>query len=588
MGGGIGLGALAGLGAVIPGYARPLDLLARAAPADRRVTMDLAIRGQQYDIAGATAFATTINGSIPGPLIELYENGEAVLRVTNHLDEDSSIHWHGILLPFEMDGVPGVSFPGIPPQETFEARFPVRQSGTYWYHSHSSLQEQTGVYGPLVVHPAEPEPFSYDRDYVVMLSDWTFEDPHRVMARLKKMSEYYNFQQRTVGEFFADVGKDGWKPTVKDRLAWARMRMSPTDIADVTGATYTYLMNGLHPEANWTGIFRAGERVRLRLINGSAMSYFNVRLPGLPMTVVQSDGQNIRPVEVDELQVGVAETFDVIVRPPEDRAYTVFAESMDRSGFARGTLAPRPGMRGAVPELRPRPVRSMVDMGMDMEMDMSSEGGMAGMAMSGAGADGDNGDHGGHADTNEAAAKPGLVGAPGPVVARHGPDHHGPGNTSVAMVQRNRLAERGTGLEEVEHRVLVYADLRSLERRDDLREPSREIELHLTGNMERYMWSFDGKKLSEVDEPIQFQYGERLRLILVNDTMMEHPIHLHGMWMELENGAGKFRPRQHTVSVKPAERLPVLVTADARGRWAFHCHLLYHMDMGMFRVVEVK
>lgn len=577
-------GLLSGFNALLPAYARAAGAL--ALPQQRRpqpVSMDIAIRREQFDIAGGIGNATTLNNKIPGPVVELYEGEEAHLRVTNYLDEDSSIHWHGILLPFEMDGVPGVVFPGILPGDTFEAKFMVRQYGTYWYHSHSGLQEQTGVYGPIVIHPKDPEPFSYDRDYVVMLSDWTFEDPHRVLAQLKKMSDYYNFQRRTLGDLYEDIQTTGLKATLRDRLMWGNMRMMPSDIADVTGYTYTYLMNGLHPAGNWTGLFKPGERIRLRFINGSAMSYFNVRIPGLPLTVVQADGQNVEPVQTDEIQIGVAETFDVIVQPPEDRAYTVMAESMDRSGYARGTLAPRMGMTAAVPSLRKPPKRTMIDMGMDMggmKMQHGDKGEMQGM------------DHHGHDGNNMSEISMGGTGAMmepvGPVVARHGPDQHGPGNITVAEVQRNRLAEPGTGLENTGHRVLAYSQLRNVLPMQDRREPSKTIEIHLTGNMDRYMWSFDGKKFSEIKNPIHFPYGERIRLIMVNDTMMEHPIHLHGMFMELENGQDNHLPFKHTISVKPAERLSLLITANEPGRWAFHCHFLYHMEMGMFRVVEVS
>ena len=579
----IASGAFIGLNALVPAYGRALGGLAK--PSQRSphdVEMDLTIRQQTRDIAGGKSdLAMSINDTIPGPLVELYEGHNALLRVHNQLSSSSSIHWHGILLPFEMDGVPGVAFPGIDPGTTFAARFPLRQSGTYWYHSHTSLQEQSGVYGPLVIHPAGEDPVAADRDYVVMLSDWTFEDPHSVMKKLKQLSHYYNFQERTMGDFVDDIDKAGWDKTINDRLAWARMRMSPTDIADVTGYTYTYLMNGQHPAGNWTGVFTPGERVRLRVINGSAMSYFNVRIPGLRMTVVAADGQNVEPVEIDEFQIGVAETYDVVVQPTEDRAYTLFAESMDRSGYTCGTLAPREGMTAAVPALRERPLRTMVDMGMDMskmkmdismdDMDMGSMNhATPGMSPK---VEADNGS---------------MMQTAGPIIARHGPDQHGPGNITVAEVQRNRLGEPGTGLENVGHRVLVYTDLKRLARDFDTRPPGRELELHLTGNMKRYMWSFDGKKFSEVKGPIEFEHNERLRLILINDTMMEHPIHLHGMWMELENGHGSSIPRKHTISVKPAERLSVLITPKDKGRWAFHCHLLYHMEMGMFRVVRVS
>jgi CopA family copper-resistance protein len=409
--------------------------------------------------------------------------------------------------------------------------------------------------------------------------------------KLKRQSNYYNFQQRTIGDFFRDGSDKGWWATISDRLAWGKMRMDPTDLADVTGYTYTYLINGLPPEANWTALFRPGERVRLRFINGSTQSYFNVRMPGLEMTVVQADGQNVEPVTVDEFQIAVAETYDVIVAPKEDRAYTLFAESMDRSGYTRGTLAPQAGMSAPIPELRPPPLRTMIDMGMDMgdmgnmtgmDMDAKAGGGhaghMAGMGM----------DAGSTAGGGQMGAMPGMGEKVGPVVARQGPNRYGPGNTMVPTVLRNRLGEPGTGLENVGHRVLVYTDLHSLKPGSDQREPEREVELHLTGNMDNYMWSFDGQKFSEVRGPIPFYYGERLRFTMVNDTMMEHPIHLHGMFMELDNGSGSHKPRKHTISVKPAERLSLDITADAPGNWALHCHLLYHMEMGMFRVVNVS
>ncbi|RIL07253.1 MAG: copper resistance protein CopA [Proteobacteria bacterium] len=603
-------GAVAGgFFAVVPplaaAYARPLTgpaaLVGAGTP--ESVTVDLAIRAERLAIAGGTGNGMTINGTIPGPLIELYEGHEALLRVTNHLPEDSSIHWHGILLPFRVDGVPGVSFPGIKPGDTFEARFPVRQNGTYWYHSHSGLQEQSGVYGPLVVHPATPERFEYDRDYVVMFSDWTFEDPYRVLANLKKVSDYYNFQRRTATDFVQDVADVGLVDTIRDRLSWGAMRMNPTDVLDVTGYTYTYLLNGVHPDGNWTALFEPGERIRLRFINGSAMTYFNVRIPGLPMTLVAADGPHVQPVEIDEIQIGVAETFDVVIEP-QNRAYTIFAESMDRSGYARGTLAPREGMTADVPALRKRPLRTMIDMGMDMGMTMEMDMPAGGKEATGHEQQPDA-QHGGHenATPTHPGHRPGMeMGAKrgagsqhagmetaGPIVAKHGRDHHGPGNTTVAEVQRDRLGEPGTGLADVDHRVLVYRDLRSLEARAGAtKPPDREIELHLTGNMERFMWSFDGVKFSEVDGPIELQYGERVRIVLVNDTMMEHPIHLHGMFMELENGHGARTPLKHTVSVKGGERLAVLVNAVEPGPWAFHCHLLYHMELGMFRVVRVN
>ncbi len=582
-------GAVLSLNALLPVWARSAAVTgSNTRRSNTALYFDLAIRKHAFEIAGSTGNAITINDSVPGPLLEWYEGQDVVLNVTNYLREPTSIHWHGILLPFEMDGVPGVAFRGIGPGDTFQYRFPVKQSGTYWYHSHSGLQEQSGVYGPLVIHPEAPEPVGYHRDYVVMLSDWTFEDPHDVMAKLKKMSDYYNYQQFTAANRYAYGDMSAGEAWAK-KFAWDRMRMMPTDIADITGSTYTYLMNGLHPEGNWTGLFKPGERIRLRFINGSAMSYFNVRIPDLPMTVIAADGQYVQPVETDEFQIGVAETYDVVVEPGRKDAYTVMAESMDRSGYAAGTLAIRPGLRASIPSLRDRPLLSMVDMGMEMKgMDRMK----AGAKVTGPTTDANQRDshqsmsHDGH--QRDAGRGTAMRGSPGPVIARHGPETHGPGNISVAKVQRDRLGERGTGLSEVLHRVLVYSDLKRLDKGYDDRPPGREIELHLTGHMERYMWSFDGKQFHEVDGPIEFHFGERLRLTMVNDTMMNHPIHLHGMWMELDNGHGQEIPRKHTINLMPASRLSALITVDAPGRWAFHCHLLYHMEMGMFRVVRVS
>ena len=546
--------------------------------------IDLTIGERSFRVDDRTSSAMTINGTIPGPLIRLKEGQQATIRVTNHLNEPTSIHWHGILLPPEMDGVPGVSFHGIEPGQTFTYRFPVMQSGTYWYHSHSGGQELMGMYAPLIVDPAEPDPFPYDRDYVVMLSDWTVESPESLMANLKKLPGYYNFQRRTLAEFLTDTSRMGWWPALQDYLMWDQMRMDPTDIADVTGSTFTYLMNGLSPSVNWTGLFRRGEKVRLRVINAAAMTFFDVHIPGLTMTVVQADGQNVQPVEVEEFRIGVAETYDVIVEPREDRAYTIFAESMDRSGYARGTLATQAGMTAAIPARRSRPVRTMADMGMhgehaDME-DMEAH-----RAMPNGTRPATNGQAG---HEHHAHMVPRHSEIPGHAPVRHGPDDHGSGNQIVAEYSRSLLHEPGRGLETSPRRVLLYTDLKSLTPYPDQRAPEREVELHVTGNMDRYLWSFDGKTYSEAPDPIRFRYGERVRLTFVNDTMMEHPLHLHGMWMYLENGAGAFLPRKHIVIIKPAERLSVAVTADAPGRWAFHCHLLLHMDAGMFRVVEVS
>lgn len=576
------MGLLAGLAGRAPAYAQSPAAGAPGLTSVSGSPIDLVIERVALPIYGRMGSAVAMNRMVPGPLIRLREGEDAVLRVTNRLKEISSIHWHGLLLPPGMDGVPGVSFAGIRPGETFIYRFPVRQSGTYWCHSHSGGQELLGLYAPLIIDPIRPEPFRYQRDHVVMLSDWSFEQPEQIVANLKKQAGYYNYQKRTVGEFFRDAGRDGFGTAADERLAWGRMLMDPTDFADVTGATYTYLMNGLAPPANWTGLFQPGEAVRLRFIDAGAMTIFDVRIPDLKMTVVQVHGQNVRPVEVDELRISPGETYDVIVRPG-NRAYTVFAEASDRSGHARGTLAPQPGMSAAVPPRRPRPLRTMADMGMEM----------AGMAMGGASSSGAGGQGGMAMPATAGMAMPGMDGAvPGPGVpgspsVAHGPDTHGVGSSSVAMVSRSRLDEPGDGLGNDGRRVLTYADLRSVAPQADRREPGRAIELHLTGNMERYSWSFDGKKYSEAPSAIRFGYGERLRLVFVNDTMMEHPIHLHGMWMELENGGGPNQPRLHTVLVKPGERLTVAITADEPGRWAMHCHLLLHMEMGMFRVVEV-
>jgi CopA family copper-resistance protein len=592
------MGLLAGIDSLVPAYAwaRTGNLAAKRDVDGNSDIFDLVIERTPLDIGGrATSQPITINGSIPAPLIRLHEGREAVLRVTNRLNEPTSIHWHGILLPYQMDGVPGVSFPGIAPGETFEYRYPVEQSGTYWYHSHSGLQEQLGHYGPLVVDPAEPDPVSHDRDYAVVLSDWTFDEPADVLRKLKVTEGYYNYNQRTVADFFDDVERMGWDAAWEKAGMWGRMRMTPRDILDVTGSEYTYLMNGRPPGGNWTGLFSRGERVRLRFINASAMTFFDVRIPGLSMTVVAADGQNVQPVETDEFRIGVAETYDVIVEPT-GRAHTIFAQSQDRSGYTRGTLAVREGLEADVPEMYPRPERGMASMGMahgsmsgsdNGEMDHSDTSNDQ-ASMDHDGMDHDAMDEGGMDE--EGMGDGSMEDMTSPVAERsvsHGPDNHGAGAAMVAMNPRPRLDEPGVGFEHVDHRVLTYAELKSIDGWPDQRSPSREIELHLTGNMERYMWSFDGRKFSEVDGPVRFNHGERLRLVLVNDTMMDHPIHLHGMWMELETGAGRYRPRKHTISLKPGEMVSALITADAPGDWAFHCHLLYHMKAGMFRVVSV-
>ncbi len=565
-------------------------------------------------IDGRPGRAVTINGQAPAPLLRWREGDELTLHLTNGLDEDTSIHWHGLLLPPEMDGVPGVSFAGVKPGETFTYRFPVKQAGTYWYHSHSGLQEQAGHYGPIIIEPKDADPVAYDRDYVIVLSDWTFANPNRVFAKLKKNAESYNFQKRTLLDFFRDVDEDGLDAAFADRAMWGAMRMSPTDIADVTGEVYSYLVNGHGPGDNWTGLFNPGERVRLRVINASAMTIFNLRFPDLPMTVVQADGLNVQPVETDEIQIGVAETYDVIIHPHEDKAYTMMAESIDRSGYARATFAPRDGMSAPVPPLRERPTLTMRDMAMaghgahggGHDMDMGG-GAMKSDAAGGMSTDHEAMDHGNmdhenmdHGDMNhDAMAEPmqasssahdghQMDGADEAGLQEH--NHpRGAGVDMVADVPARRLDEPGLGLENTGHRVLTYSQLAALDMNPDMRAPEREMELHLTGNMHRYMWSFDGVKFSDVDGPIVFNEGERLRLTLVNDTMMSHPIHLHGMFFDVVTDPDShFKPRKHTIVVKPGEKVSVDVTADAVGDWAFHCHLLYHMAAGMMRVVSVR
>jgi CopA family copper-resistance protein len=551
--------------------------------------INLVLSERSLAMNGQAGTAMTINKTIPGPLIRLKEGQEVTLNVTNHLKEVSSIHWHGILLPAHMDGVPGVSFSGIEPGTTFTYRFPVKQSGTYWYHSHSGGQELQGMYGAMILDPIEPEPFQYDREHVVMLSEWSFESAEVMLDNLKKFSGYYNFQKRDAREFLSDAARWGFWPALQNYVMWDEMRMDPTDFADVTGSTFTFLMNGLSPAGNWTGLFRAGERVRLRFINAAAMTFYDVRIPGMTMTVVQADGLNVQPVAVEEFRFGPAETYDVIVQATEDRAYTIFAETMDRSGYARGTLTPRSGMEGEIPERRARPLRTMEDMGM-----ADHGNGHTGHALgkSGMNIEGDPKDHSmmhgesmNHAPEGHGRDRSPI---PGAIPVKHGPDHHGTGNQTVAEYSKNRMHESGRGFEQSSRRILVYTDLKSLTPYHDQSAPEREIELHLTGHMQRYLWSFDGKKYSDAPEPIHIRNGELVRLTFVNDTMMEHPLHLHGMWMYLENGSGAYLPRKHTVVVKPAERLSVVIRPDATGPWAFHCHLLMHMEAGMFRVVEVS
>ncbi len=580
--GALGGGAVAALAPWFPAWAQTVSPgIASTLPTVSGNDITLRIARQTMRIDGKVSRAIGINGTVPAPLVRLKEGQTARLTVVNDLNEDSSIHWHGLILPFHMDGVPGVSFPGIKPKSTFVYEFPVVQSGTYWYHSHSGLQEQLGHYGPIVIDPAGADPIGYDREHVIVLSDHSRLLPEEIFRKLKVNPGHFNMQRQTLGGLIA--GKD---QPLKDRIAWGAMRMDPTDIADVNGSTYQFLVNGHGPRDNWTGLFRPGERVRLRIINASAMSIFNVRIPGLRMTVVQADGLNIVPVEIDEFQIAVAETYDVIVTPAEDRAYTLVAEANDRSGMGRATLAPRAGMAAEVPPLRERPLATMKDMGMG--------------AMAGGGDAACTPEHAamGHCSLPSAEDTPQDHAAMGhgaggmnhsmrdfsvaPQVKRD------PSVQSISPMPVDRMGEPGQGLEDVGHKVLTYHDLVALEPNPDVRAASRSLDIHLTGNMERFMWSFDGVKMSDHHEPIPFILGERVRINLINDSMMSHPIHLHGHFFELVTGKGDRSPRKHTVLVQPGGTASFDFTADALGDWAFHCHLLYHMHAGMMRVVSVR
>ncbi|USA42333.1 copper resistance system multicopper oxidase [Spongiibacter taiwanensis] len=606
--------ALAGLG------------LSLTSPKAQAKALPPVLSGNQFDLSigylpvnftGADRSATAVNGSVPAPILRWKEGERVTLRVTNHLAHDSSIHWHGMILPSNMDGVPGLSFRGIAPGETYEYQFEVNQNGTYWYHSHSGWQEQTGLYGAIVIEPKDPDPVAYDRDYVVLLSDWTDEDPGDVYAKLKKMSHYYNFQERTVADLWRDIKEKGVARTWNERQMWNAMRMKQSDIADVTGYTYTFLMNGETPDSGWTGVFKRGEKVRLRFINGAAMTLFDIRIPGLKMTVVASDGQNIEPVSVDEFRIGVAETYDVVVEPSGDQAYTVFAQSMDRSGYARGTLTPDPSLTAEIPDMDYRPLLSHGDMGMAAMAGMDHGGSAAGHgnhsqhAASGGDHSGHNMggmhhsmtgmDHGKHSmkgmdhrrhgmHASSVSDKPGPAGFGSRAEIHHAPSEFGPQVDMRAEAPQSGLHDPGVGLRDHAQRygrkVLRYGDIRNLYPTLDRRDPEREIQIHLTGNMARYMWSLDGIRFADA-EPIRLTYGERVRITLVNDTMMTHPIHLHGLWSELETGDPAAIPRKHTLLVQPGTKISYLVTADALGRWAYHCHLMYHMP-GMMREVRVE
>ncbi len=598
-------GVLAGLS---PFSLAGLDAAARTrtdpAPELRGKNFDLLVAETPVNFTGTPALATTINGSLPGPTLRMREGDTVTIRVTNRLREATSIHWHGIILPYQMDGVPGVSFPGIAPGETFTYRFTLQQSGTYWYHSHSGMQEQTGMHGAIIVDPREGETIRADRDYVLLLSDWMDEDPMRVFEKLKTQGDNYNLNRPTAADFFRDAAADGFNAAFKKRRMWNEMRMNPTDLADLSSAVLTYLVNGTTPAGNWTGLFRPGERIRLRFINGAGNTFYDVRIPGLKLVVVQADGVNVEPVTVDEFRFGPGQTCDVVVQPRDD-AYTVFAQSMERTGYARGTLAVRAGLTAPVPEPDPVEWLTMADMmgemhgmhgmhGMhkishghgsmpmpipDSETDMKADMKHGPMAM----------DHGGHGSSavagNVQNPAPGRLDKPSRTV-RHASTEYGPGTDMRVDTPRTNLDDPGIGLRNNGRRVLTLADLVTVGGPLDPRGAEREIELHLTGNMERYTWSLDGLEFGR-STPVHFRYGERLRVILQNDTMMTHPMHMHGMWNELETVEGEFRARLHTIPVQPAQRISFLVTADALGRWVWHCHLMFHMDAGMFREIVV-
>ncbi len=545
----------------------------QAEPAKTQRSTDTVLTGKEFfldidyttvNITGKRSVATTINGQLPGPTLVWQEGDTITLHVTNHLKKSSSIHWHGIILPAPMDGVPGISYKGIPPGKTFTYRFKVKQHGTYWYHSHSGYQEQTGMYGSIIIKPKKREPFKVDRDYVVLLSDWSDERPSAIYRKLKLSSDYYNFNQRTVGDFFSEVRHKGLSKAFGDRKMWNRMRMSDRDLSDVTGYTYTYLMNGKNPATQFKALFKKGEKIRLRFINGAAMSFFDVRIPGLKMTVVAADGNHIKPVSVDEFRIGVAETYDVIVQPKSNKAYAIFAQSIERSGYALGSLTPSSRLLAKAPRMDKPQALTMADMGMAMKKNSMKNG--KGMKM-----------------PMKKYRWSAMEAQKYPVTKL--PMAKGVQSTMMAMDPKYRLEDPGVGLRKNGRRVLTYADLKNRYSTARDRKPDREIILHLTGNMERYMWSINGIKYADA-KPLQFHYGERLRITFINDTMMNHPMHLHGMWSDLETGDDKHLVRKHTVIVQPGAKISYRVTVDAKGGWAYHCHLLYHMA-GMFRKVVV-
>lgn len=555
-------------------------LLAFSASVASAETYNLTVDEVTLETGEFTRTAIGYNGSTPGPVLRFREGEDVTINVTNNLDTSTSIHWHGLILPYQQDGVPGISYEGIEPGETFTYNFPIVQSGTYWFHSHTGFQEPDGAYGAIIIEPKKREPFRYDREYVIQLTDAHPHSGHRIMRNLKMMPDYYNRQQETLFDFFSDAEENGFSETLNDRLDWGNMRMMRTDIEDLQG--FTPLINGRDATGNWTGLFKPGERIRLRFINSSAMTYFDIKIPGLEMLVVAADGNNVQPVPVDEFRIAVAETYDVIVQPKEDKAYTIFAASMARSAYGRATLATRDGMEAPVPELGAPSRLTMADMrfhhgghGGHGSMDHGQMDNMSDM------------DHGmmNHDNMGDSSGMNHQMMGHGSM--DHGNMNHG---SSDQPATQDSFYAPGSGLmpqADNGGRFLSYSDLKAQSPLYEDREATREIELRLTGNMERYSWSINGIKYEDA-EPIRLQYGERVRFKFVNETMMTHPMHLHGMWTILDNGSDKWNPIKHTVSIAPGTIVYTETEVDAAGEWAFHCHLSYHADSGMFRKIVVE
>ena len=563
----------------------PINLSANSKISARKKTIELSgnvfnlsIEKIAVNITGNPSIAKTVNGMLSGPTLRWKEGDTVTINVTNNLNEDTSIHWHGIILPASMDGVPGFSnFNGIKPGETFTYKFPILQSGTYWYHSHSGFQEQEGVFGAIIIEPKIKDPYEYDREYVISLSDWSDEKPSSVYRKLKLSASYYNFKQRTVGDFFDEVKEKGFFEAFSERKMWNEMKMTDRDISDVSGYTYTYLMNGENPATGFKALFKNGEKIRLRFINSAAMTFFDVRIPGLKMTVVAADGNNIQPVTVDEFRIGVAETYDVIVEPEVNKAYSIFAQSIDRSGYALGALTFDEKVIAQTPQMDAFPILTHADMGMGGTSDNNSEHDMSTM------------------ETQKPIMNHSMMGHDMSTMNSNQKkeipitkleESTGVQVDAVAMNPQYRLSDPGVGLRNNGRRVLTYADLKSLTPTTNDKYPDREIILRLTGNMERYMWSINGITYKDA-KPLEFKYGERLRITYINDTMMNHPMHLHGMWSDLETGDDNYLPRKHTIVVQPGSKISFRVNVDAKGSWAYHCHLLYHMT-DMFRKVIVS